>query len=70
MGFWNFGIVGMFEVFLAFQMGIWIFVPNFFEENEVETSWESAVEVPNMPIRYFEEMTAFYFESEKFDPAN
>ena len=51
-------------------MGIWIFVPNFLSDNEIEASWESSIEVPNMPIRYFEEMTAFYFESEKFDPAN
>ena len=51
-------------------MSIWIFLPKFLEDHEVEAYWESSVEIPNMPIRYFEDLTAFYFKSEEFDPSN
>ena len=36
VAFWNVGIVGGFEVFLASQLGLWLFLPAFFEDNEVE----------------------------------
>ena len=51
-------------------MGIWIFLPKYLEDHEVEAYWESSVEIPNMPIRYFEDFTAHYFKSEEFDPSN
>ena len=53
----------IFGGFIILQIFIWIIGgPNDF--------WLSAVDVPAIPIKYFEDAAAYYFGTEQFDPSS